>query len=59
MQDVPNEGNDFSSAQLEWTPIGHHNAFMDLCVTILLERLSYFVKGEGLLDCIETTFIQK
>lgn len=59
VQDVPNEGNDFSSAQLEWTPIGHHNAFMDLCDAIPLERLSYFVKGEGLLDGTKTTFIRK
>lgn len=59
VQDVLNEGNNFSSAQLEWTPIGHHNAKMDLCAAIPLERLSHFVKGEGLLDGTETTFIRK
>ena len=57
---MPNEGNNFSSLELEWTPIGDHNArVLDLCAAIPLERLPHFVKGEALLDGKETTFICK
>ena len=60
VQDIPNQGNHFSSYELEWTPIGNdNNQQIDLCAAIPLERLPNFVKGEGLLDDIETTFIRK
>ena len=54
VQDIPNEGSHFSSCELEWKLIGD-----DRCAAIPLERLPHFVKGEGLLDNTETTFIRK
>ena len=60
VQDIPNEENHFSSYELEWTPIGvDNNQQIDLCAAIPLHRLPHFVKGEGLLDGTETTFIRK
>ena len=58
VQDIPNQGNHFSSDNLEWTPIGN-GGDMDLCAAIPLERLPHFVVGEGLLDSIETHFVCK
>ncbi|XP_059075369.1 uncharacterized protein LOC131875306 [Cryptomeria japonica] len=58
VQDIPNQGNHFSSDDLEWTPIGVGGQ-MDLCAAIPLERLPHFVKGEGLLDSTETNFVRK
>ncbi|GLJ47194.1 hypothetical protein SUGI_0996270 [Cryptomeria japonica] len=58
VQDIPNQGNHFSSDDLEWTPIGVGGQ-MDLCAAIPLERLPHFVKGEGLLDITETNFVRK
>lgn len=60
VQDIPNEGSHFSSCELEWTPIGDDSKQQtDWCAAIPLERLPHFVKGEGLLDSTETTFIRK
>ncbi|GLJ25216.1 hypothetical protein SUGI_0482450 [Cryptomeria japonica] len=58
VQDIPSQGNHFSSDDLEWTPIGVGGQ-MDLCAAIPLERLPHFVKGEGLLDSTETNFVRK
>ncbi|GLJ19583.1 hypothetical protein SUGI_0354310 [Cryptomeria japonica] len=60
VQDISNEGNNFSSEDLEWTPIGDdNNRHIDLCAAIPFERLSHFVQGEGLLDDTETQFVIK
>ncbi|GLJ35915.1 hypothetical protein SUGI_0720590 [Cryptomeria japonica] len=60
VQDISNEGNNFSSEDLEWTPIGDdNNRHIDLCAAIPFERLSHFVQGEGLLDDSETQFVIK
>ena len=60
VQEISMERNYFSSVDLEWTPVGDDaTQVMDLCVAIPLERLPQFIKGEGLLDDTETTFICK
>ncbi|GLJ34591.1 hypothetical protein SUGI_0695710 [Cryptomeria japonica] len=60
VQDISNEGNNFSSEDLERTPIGDdNNRHIDLCAAIPFERLSHFVQGEGLLDDTETQFVIK
>ncbi|GLJ40912.1 hypothetical protein SUGI_0846320 [Cryptomeria japonica] len=60
VQDISNEGNNFSSEDLEWTQIGDdNNRHIDLCAAIPFERLSHFVQGEGLLDETETQFVIK
>ncbi|XP_057845861.1 uncharacterized protein LOC131055410 [Cryptomeria japonica] len=59
VQDIVNQRNYFSSEDLEWTPIGEGNGEIDLCAAIPFERLTDFVKGEGLLNGMKTRFVRK
>ena len=41
VQDIPNQGNHFSSDNLEWRHVGY-GGDMDLCAEIHLGRLPHF-----------------